>query len=432
MNQTTEHFGTHQQAASKVGSPKTFGHIPALDGLRGIAILLVLAVHLFPAEVRENVAHGNTIERIYQTTTASWIGVDLFFVLSGFLITGILLDTRDSEKFFLNFYARRSLRVFPLYFLLVAVGVAVAAVIGPGSDPDVLSVKHEQLWLWSYLWNVRAAHIGRWIQLRAGPLVYGQFWSLAVEEHFYLVWPFVLYFCRPRWLLRVTLALLAVGFCARTAYVLTHFSDQSTYLTVYVLTPFRLDGLLMGAATAMLVRRPRFAQWLRRFAALLPVLVIALFVAIDHYVSWIIPKPFVATLGYLILALGFSMIVGCASVADSRRLIRKVTELNWLRKFGKYSYAIYAFHLSIIAMVVAPLTQLLHPLLRVEIFADLAARFLAILISLIAAMVSWHLIEKHFVRLKRLFPHDGSSPLGDKEIDLKATRAAAEPDLPRI
>ena len=160
-------------------------HIPALDGIRGLAILLVLLCH-FP--LYGDMQPTIFIDKLfYAMTRAGWCGVDLFFVLSGFLITGILYDAKGSRFFFRNFYMRRCLRIFPLYYGVLAVFFVIVPFVLPLGRNYELFLK-DQAWYWSYLTNIKIAIEG-WPKFYA----LAHFWSLAVEEQFYFVWPFVVF-----------------------------------------------------------------------------------------------------------------------------------------------------------------------------------------------------------------------------------------------
>ena len=165
-------------------------YTPALDGLRGIAIILVLLHHLTIYRPTRGID-----EWIATVPLVGWSGVDLFFVLSGFLITGILIDARGSKRYFTSFYARRTLRIFPLYYLVVFVALILVplsqtlhrVLVGPYPDPPHLPY-------WLYYTNFSIAERG---------LVHGWLdiaWSLAIEEQFYIVWAVLVFICLPRWL----------------------------------------------------------------------------------------------------------------------------------------------------------------------------------------------------------------------------------------
>jgi len=155
-----------------------------LDGLRGVAILLVLFLHFI---IGQGVPAPSVLVDWWfiGIVRAGWMGVDLFFVLSGFLITGILLDTKGSRHYFRQFYTRRVLRIFPLYYGSLVLFLILLPTLFP--DDQVLHDLHaDAVWFWTYLYNVKVAAAGF-----TPSSALGHFWSLAVEEQFYLIWPIV-------------------------------------------------------------------------------------------------------------------------------------------------------------------------------------------------------------------------------------------------
>ncbi|HEX6407837.1 MAG TPA: acyltransferase, partial [Gemmatimonadales bacterium] len=133
----------------------TIGHLPALDGLRGVAILLVMGYHIL-----ETFPGGPEVpDLVTRLASVGWIGVDLFFVLSGFLITGILYDTKGSPGFFRNFYIRRVLRIFPLYYGFLALFCLILPALGP-NDAAIVELHRACPWYWSYLANFYMAQHG--------------------------------------------------------------------------------------------------------------------------------------------------------------------------------------------------------------------------------------------------------------------------------
>jgi len=207
------------------------GHMPALDGLRGIAILLVLA-HGFDV-IQTRGGPGHDVDLVLDV---GWIGVQLFFVLSGFLITGILLDTRSSPHYFRKFWVRRALRIFPLYYGVLL----VAALFGHGS-----------IYLWTYTNNFATA-------FGHGDPTFPHFWSLAVEEQFYLLWPLVVWLVARRGVVALSVALSALAIASRI-----YARHRWGYEAAYEFTPCRMDALAIGAGTAALIRSDRW----RRFVA---------------------------------------------------------------------------------------------------------------------------------------------------------------------
>lgn len=248
-----------------------------LDVIRGIAVLLVVIFHT--ARVYADPGIINSLWRAL--TNSAWCGVDLFFVLSGFLITGILLDSKRHENYFLNFYARRSLRIFPLFYGML-IGIFL---ILPLAAPQVRSIEYwqtlneRQIWLWTYLQNFIQAH---------GPHQLpglGHFWTLAVEEQFYWVWPLVVYFLAPRKLLRVSLAILILTPILR----IVMFSNGVTPWAIRQLTFTRIDSLVWGALAAIILRNAeileianKFSLWLKAGSALLLLVIMSVFGELEY------------------------------------------------------------------------------------------------------------------------------------------------------
>ena len=376
-------------------------HLPGLDGVRGLAIVAVLAKHSFwPSP--QNSAFANSILRV---CTAGWIGVDLFFVLSGFLITGILLEAREKSHFFRNFYARRAVRVFPLYYGMLTIGL-IAAHVRPYWDtkhPDDQMLGHAW-WLWTYMTNVRMALHDSWFGFHSGPLNYGHFWSLAVEEHYYFVWPMVVLLCPPKKLLWTALGLAAMSAIARDVFLI----HTGHTLTAYSFTPFRCDSLLIGAACAVIAHRPAAVDWLRQRQYWQ--LAIALLILIGFYPStnWDYNHELVLTLGVSLLGIIFGLLVLAAAHPAPGPIIRTVSRARWLRGLGKYSYGIYAIHMVVIEVVVGKASAFLqHHVVHSAAISSFAGKSIGIIAAILVAMISFHFYEKPFLRLKKYFAEPG-------------------------
>ena len=200
----------------------------------------------------------NWVERaIVGVTKYGLLGVDLFFVLSGFLITGLLYEAHDKPHYLRNFYMRRVLRIFPLYYGVLALVFFVAPLIPLLRGPTLDYLLDRQAWAWLYGVNIYLAGHEEW-----SFSYLNHFWSLSVEEHFYLFWPFVVLLLarRPRALIAVSLAISLGAMLARVIGILMGLS----WWTTVVLTPFKLDGLALGAFLAVMVRQPGGLDWLVR------------------------------------------------------------------------------------------------------------------------------------------------------------------------
>lgn len=371
-------------------------HIVALDGLRGVAIVAVILHHVYGREFRGI----PVLDSVFRLLNAGWIGVDLFFVLSGFLITGILLDGRHERGYFRNFYARRTLRIFPLYYgcaFLAFVVLRGAPWVQPGGYAELLE---RQGWVWSYGTNIYVSITGRWGPV-AGYLHFGHFWSLAVEEHFYLVWPLVVYWLSPR---RLAWACVAIAACALVARLVVVYG-YGDVLTPYVLTPLRADGLALGGLCATLLRDPRHAPMVARAARLLLIPAGAGVVLLFAGTGLVNNSRAAISFGTTVLALLFaSVVVIVARAPDSGRGVR-VLRSKLLRFFGKYSYGLYALHPFVLGIMIddAAVRDAFARGFRSQTLGGLVLGLVVIVISIGLAMASWHLYEKHFLKLKRHF-----------------------------
>ena len=278
---------------------------------------------------------------LYQVSNVGWCGVDLFFVLSGFLITGILCDAKDGVHYFQNFYMRRVLRIFPLYYGFLLVLFVLVPVVHQFS-PLIRKEMGEQVWLWSYLTNFDYA-------LTSHPLIndfhLAHFWSLAVEEQFYLVWPAVIFFCQPRTAIRISVI------CIGTALILRVFleADHVSPAAIYNLTPCRMDSLAVGALCALLVRTDLNANKLLKAARLTTLLAGAgLIFILAHRGGSDDYNPLMESIGYTFLAFFFGGIILLSLDAAENNVLSWLLSCPILVVFGLYSYAIYVFHYPLI------------------------------------------------------------------------------------
>jgi peptidoglycan/LPS O-acetylase OafA/YrhL len=370
------------------------GFIPALDGLRGIAIILVMLHHFTYYRPTSGIG-----EQIVSVLIFFWTGVDLFFVLSGFLITGILLDTRGNERYFANFYARRILRIFPLYYLILFLALVVlpkfpavhTVLIGQDASVDL----PPQWPYWLYLTNFSIADRGwvhGWVDVA---------WSLAIEEQFYLIWPLVIWLCPPRLVVWLCTAIFVAEVFARSG---ARASDMPV-LPLYVITWFRLDGLVVGALLAVALRGGIMPD-LGRLAPIVVIVGVAGLVAVTilggHTWWW---NRRMQQFGYsLIAVIAGAMLVGAITrPADS--LWPRMLSAGWLRAFGKYSYCLYLIHLPVMRAVRAYVfnpeeTLAIAPWIGQVLFYGAATAP-----AFALAWLSWRFFEAPILRLKERFPY---------------------------
>jgi peptidoglycan/LPS O-acetylase OafA/YrhL len=373
-------------------------HVPALDGLRGVAVLLVMLFH-FNMGVEDEYRFDSPLLAPIQ---AGWCGVDLFFVLSGFLITGILLDAKGSSRYFRNFYVRRALRIFPLYYAVLLAVFFVAPAVTFLLTTGYRELAHNQLPLWAYYSNIAIA-VRESFYFRAEWVSLNHFWSLAIEEQFYLVWPAVVLLCRRRTLVAVCLACMAGAFALRAGLV---FQGGYKY-TPYVFTLCRLDGLTFGSLLAVGWRAPGWRPALVRAAWPLGLAcgvgLVGVWAATGGFSSY---DPLVQTAGYSLLALFFGAGLLLAVNAGTAGIAGRTLRSPVLSFFGKYSYGLYVVHPN-----VRDVLQHLFPIRSIAVWVNAPALAavvfvgLAFSVSVALAWLSWHLYEKHFLKLKAYFEY---------------------------
>lgn len=370
--------------------PKLPAHYPTLDGVRGIACLLVVTHNLLLIHAPVGLASYLFVAVLDR----GWIGVQLFFVLSGFLITGILLDTQHEPHYLKHFFVRRVLRIFPLYYGTLA----LLLIVLPAFELLPPSFKRDppnEIYLWTYLWNwVHPFHIGK--------SSFPHFWSLCIEEQFYLLWPLLLLGRSPSGAVRVCAAVVLIGIASRVALLLAGAPVDA----VYEFTICRIDALAMGGMAAATLRDPQWAQRLlhhrhRLALAALAVLLGGALLTRGYPIFGVVNQ----TIGYSALAAAFTLFVLAAAGADATRaggwpqLLRHPA----LRSVGKYSYAMYVLHVPLHLLVGLPLlARLGHADTRDPLVA-LAYIVVGTLASYAVAALSYHGFEVHFLRMKGRF-----------------------------
>jgi peptidoglycan/LPS O-acetylase OafA/YrhL len=356
---------------------------------------MVLALHFVG-----NMQPTNAIERaIVGVTNYGSYGVELFFILSGFLITGILYDARNEPHYFKNFYMRRVLRIFPLYYGVLALVFIAAPLIPLLRGPTLDFLVDHQWWAWLYGVNVYIAIQGDWSFSYLEHL-----WSLCIEEQFYFFWPVVVFLLapRPHLLIKVSLAVALVAMAAR----LTGSMLGLSWWTTYVLTPFRLDGLALGAFLAVTARQPgglgRLVRALPCVAAIAATILVLSFgwtrmVSRDS-MAFVLP----------IRASVIQVLLGCllvwAVVAAERSTISRFFRSRWLVFLGTYSYGLYVYHHFISYYLTINQTEFeLARWLGSHGAAVALQATLGIAASIAIAWLSYEYFEKRFLRLKRLY-----------------------------
>jgi peptidoglycan/LPS O-acetylase OafA/YrhL len=389
-------------------------HVPELDGIRGVSILLVMGLHFICSQIENP---QNKLEYLAARITGfgAW-GVDAFFVLSGFLITGILWDSRGNDHYFRTFYIRRTLRIFPLYYATLAVLVLFPLALAGEQAPRLVRIREVQEWLWFYLTNVYVAQQGNFTI----PYV-SHFWTLAIEEHFYLFWPFVVGLLPRATVMRVSLAAAAAAVILR---IFCHYAAPNP-LYAHVLTPCRLDALTIGAWFALAARGPGGMSALGQKARLGAVVGALGVLGTSGFHSVVgVLDGVVMPLRELFLALFFGFVIVLASNAEGPVLLRAALRTRPLVLLGKYSYGLYVFHGMIgYGFAKNGTIAFFEELVGSRTLGYAVQAAFGSVLSIAIAVASYELFESRFLRLKDSFP---SNPRGVVPPPL-ATEPAPEP-----
>jgi len=367
---------------------RSMRHFPALDGVRAIAILLVI-----PHNLNLIVQPSGTIGYfVVSYLDRGWIGVQLFFVLSGFLITGILLDTNETAGYLRSFFVRRALRILPVYYallLFVFVFLSAANLLPPSLPRS--SGTELSYWLFFANWY--------------GPLHAGQgsmthLWSLSVEEQFYLVWPFVVWRRSAAQLRLLCVGIAVLSLCIR--FWMLHVGAPTE--AIYQFSISRMDALALGGAAAATMRMPLIVQQIAsRSRAIFASALIVLLVGAALTGGYAAANPTTMSLGYTLLALDFAAIILLAACADTGQASGWIRFLGLpgMRSIGKYSYSMYLLHVPLHLLVGLRVMKAFGFDRNTPLIVNVAYLLLGTALSYAAAAATYRLIERPFLRLKK-------------------------------
>lgn len=363
-------------------NPATQHRIAALDGLRGLAIGGVLWHHLVESYLP--LGAGSVLGWVRAGSALCWSGVDLFFVLSGYLIGGILLDQRNSPRLAATFYVRRAARILPLYYVTLALCLGLVAAGYAGSSQLFSG------WVYgTFLTNIAFAAINRWDWAPFSVL-----WSIAVEEQFYLAAPWIARWLPPRRVPGFLIGLVVAAWMLRAGILWLWPQD---YLAHHVLMPARMDTLACGVLVAWLVRQPDGASlarrlertwgwWLAGAGAVFAVLTACHYLhvtAVDLYA------------GYTLLALIYALLLFIVVAVRPPGLVRLLSSAVPV-SLGRYAYFLYLWHMLIAGALLAWLGG---PGFQLNSLASFAILGTALGATWLAAVVSWRVFEGPLVRL---------------------------------
>lgn len=342
-------------------------HIPQLDVLRGLAVLDVMLYHAIDMVPRLHL-------RIF--FNLGYTGVDLFFVLSGFLITGILVQTKADSGYFVNFYARRALRIWPLYYALVIFTFVVLPWIAPQLKGAIFDLSHPWQSFPFFLQNLTLKHEA-FDTLRVT-------WSLAIEEQFYLVWPLIVWLTPRRMLKHVALAAVLISAMVRWST----FAGLAPPVNTYTNTFARLDGLGLGAFLALWIPESE-----SRHVKLAGFGAIALALPVTIAVGWSLPGHWAFN---TLVSLCFA---GLLCVAIN---LPQLENREFLKYTGKISYCLYLVHVPVIQLMQVSLVRRYFTL-RSPILHDAILLIVCLAVCYGIAELSWRFFESKFLPLKSKF-----------------------------
>ena len=343
---------------------------------------------------------------INAVSNSGWAGVDLFFVLSGFLITGILWETRGQPNYFRNFYVRRGLRIFPLYYTYLLIyallSMAWPKTIGPATHA------HESLWAAFYGTNILIA-----VQQAVISPALTHFWTLAIEEHFYLVWPLLIYLVPARRMVWVCGGFVLAAILMRVAFWM-----HSDIYAACMFSACRMDGFAIGGLAAILCRQSAAIASLlptARWTALVAFAVLGASLARHDGLEW--GSGFMLSAGLTLLALFFASCILVQIHGDRRMKSHRLLTAAPLRFFGKYSYGLYVLHIPIQLVVNHWMRNMAGPSYEARPVMWMFFNSMAIVVlSIAAAWLSWRLLENPFLQLKRYFaPRPGEVVAAEAE-----------------
>ena len=351
-------------------------YFPALDGLRGLAILLILLFHNFD---------------FLPFFQQGWIGVDLFFVLSGFLITGILIKKKETTHFLRNFYARRILRIFPIYYLSIIIFLFILPNL-VNYPPGLRYFIINQYWFWLEIQN--------WLFIlkpSGNNNFLNHFWSLALEEQFYLISPWIILFIRKiQNVISFLLGLLLLLMLCRLILWFLRIENIS-YIDLYAFT--RTDGLCIGSLLAIFRNQGNF-KMKRLDKVLSSLFLLLVFIIVPLFkVFYQSRLPYLACCLYPGIALFWGLIVW--SSVQTGNLMYRFFNNRFLIFLGKISYGLYIFHW--------PINRILQLNIKFDtcqqhlFWNNLLLAVISTAIAILVSIFSYYTYERYFLGFKKYF-----------------------------
>jgi peptidoglycan/LPS O-acetylase OafA/YrhL len=381
-----------QTAATPPDAPHPSGpiqtRIAALDGVRGFAILLIIGFHYYVIDGQ--FTKGSIAGYASSLMRLSWTGIDFFFVLSGFLIGGILLEARDSPSYYRTFYIRRACRILPLYLVIVTLHVLTKPYLPQVGQPVpsyVYTTLTQNIWV-----AVGGKLTSFWLLVT---------WTIATEEQFYLIAPAMIRkLSRSRLPLVVALSVVFALVLRIVLFASSSFDPRSTL----VLMPARADAFMLGIGSAWLVRDERGARWLVVHRRSLYVFALTLGVALLVFTkeNWSLDTLPMSTIGFTITSFFYSVIVLLA-VSDREGPLARFFSLRPLIACGTIAYGLYLFHEPVKDLLYLSIDGAKQP--HLASLRDAGLYLIAFGITVVLARLSWTCFERPFVRLGHRVPY---------------------------
>lgn len=359
------------------------GHIAELDSIRAIGICIVLINHFWPENLSSVLFHFGQL---------GWIAMDAFFVLSGFLITGILLDTRSRSDYFSNYYIRRSLRIFPIYYATLLAAIILMKLGRGGAEyKEFLHNWGSPAWFFFYVGNFKVVYLNKWPPLKYFTVL----WSLQIEEQFYLLFPFAVRYMRRENLTRLLWLLVVLSPLFRLAFYLW---NPNNMIIQYELLPCHMEGLALGALIAI---RFRTGPWEVSKPRLLALTTGLMLVTVIGSCLSKAPLPHMSHLslfarlpGYTISSFAAAGLVIALVVfrgSTYTRLLRTAP----IRYMAAISYGIYLLHMLVARFVRSWGGVGIH-----VTYGTFLHFFAVVSLTIVAASISWFAFERPLARLK--------------------------------
>jgi len=350
-------------------------HVGALDGLRGVAVLLVVVSHF-----RILVPWPTPSDSLNNFMAGGFLGVDLFFVLSGFLITSLLLaetKRRNVRGVLRRFYVRRVFRLTPAILLFLTFHAILALWENTSMRSELRSARAVIFYHlnWHFIWDPKHSVTD-----------FGHLWSLAIEEQFYIVWPIVLLGLvlirlKPQVIIGVILFLIFVVYLRRVAL----WNDGVWWMQIYTRTDARVDSLLIGALAAFVFRYFRVPPLLSK-----AMMYVSLLVALSTfaYFGRVQPSRFLYHSGFTLIAVLFAFVV--FGLSNSNSVLGKALSCRPLRFVGKISYGLYIWHLPVFRVLAR----------HMETGTRISRLGLGLFLAFTATLISWYAVERPALKLK--------------------------------